>query len=357
MTPTLYQCTPRETYAFMLDAIECRMVPFVKSSPGIGKSSLFRKLARHFNLKLIDHRVSTSAPEDFTGLPDFYTDASERRRACFAPFDTFPLEFDSLPKGYDGWLLFLDEFNSAGRSIQAAAYKLILDHMINQTPMHPHVAKGMAGNLATDRAIVEDLSTAMQSRVIHINMVYSFEEWLEDVAFAEGYDPRIIGYLSYKPTALMDFHPDHQDETFACPRTWEFMNNFVKGRDNAWIESRQKLFCGTISSGEAAGFVTFAKHHNDPDIPKIEDVLREPERCSVPYESAKCWFIISMLIEHVDEKTYGTLLKYTGRMSAEFRILFNRMVMQRYPQLRHHPAFAQYQGELAKYLNPRQKAA
>ena len=32
---------------------------FIKSSPGCGKSSLIRDLAEEFNLKLIDHRLST----------------------------------------------------------------------------------------------------------------------------------------------------------------------------------------------------------------------------------------------------------------------------------------------------------
>lgn len=38
---------------------------FIKSSPGCGKSSLIRDLAEEFNLKLIDHRLSTS---DITDL-------------------------------------------------------------------------------------------------------------------------------------------------------------------------------------------------------------------------------------------------------------------------------------------------
>jgi hypothetical protein len=147
----------------------------------------------------------------------------------------------------DGWLLFLDEANAAPRSVQASAYKLVLDRMVGQHSLHDHVAISMAGNLATDRAIVQPLSTAMQSRVVHIELQADFEEWLEDVAFKEGYDERIIAFLSQWPGKLMDFKADHHDKTFCCPRTWEFVNRLIQGRQE--LDSIQSLLGGTITSG------------------------------------------------------------------------------------------------------------
>lgn len=130
----LYRCTPRQITRFVDDVIHAGLVPFVQSSPGMGKSSLMRKVARDNNLQLIDHRLSTSAPEDLSGLPEFY-DTPYGRRARFAPFgDLFPLEGDvpntrvvkeaegdtpEVTRQYDGWMLFLDEFNSASKSVQA----------------------------------------------------------------------------------------------------------------------------------------------------------------------------------------------------------------------------------------------
>ena len=58
----------------------------------------------------------------------------------------------------------------------------------------------------------------MQSRLIHFVMEVSFTEWLEDVAIKEGYDSRLIAFLSMYPKYLMDFRPDHQEKTFCCPR-------------------------------------------------------------------------------------------------------------------------------------------
>lgn len=111
-----YKCTPRQTRKFVIRCLEAGRVPFIQSSPGVGKSSLVKSIAEEYGMKLIDHRLSTSAPEDMSGLPKF-TD----KNATFIPFDIFPTENTILSDGYNGWILFLDEFNSASKSVQAAA--------------------------------------------------------------------------------------------------------------------------------------------------------------------------------------------------------------------------------------------
>src|SRR6185437_5875943 len=158
-------------------------------------------VAREYGLQLIDHRLSTSAPEDLSCLPRFREDGI----ATFAPFDTFPTDDMPIPEGKQGWLLFLDEFNSASKMVQAAAYKLVLDRMVGQRKLHPNVVIVAAGNLSTDRAIVNPISTAMQSLLIHLTMELDFNEFIEDVALPQQWDGRIIAYLNYKKSALHDF--------------------------------------------------------------------------------------------------------------------------------------------------------
>ena len=211
----LYRCTPRQVKEFVTDCLFAGLVPFVQSSPGMGKSTIMRDVAKDLQLKMIDHRLSTSAPEDLSGLPRF----DENGRAVFAPFaDLFPLEDTPKPEGKEGWMLFLDEFNSASKSVQAASYKLILDRMTGQHRLHQNCVITAAGNKATDRAIVNPIGTAMKSRLVHLSMDIDFDEWMQDVALKDNWDKRIIAYLSQYPSKLMDFKPDHHNKTFCCPR-------------------------------------------------------------------------------------------------------------------------------------------
>lgn len=356
----IYNCTPRQVREYTTDCLQAGLVPFIQSSPGMGKSSIVRQISDFYGMELIDHRLSTSAPEDLSGLPDFYVDEAGHRRATFSPFDMFPLTNTPKPKDKNGWLIFLDEANSATKLVQAASYKLVLDKMIGQKKLHPDVGIAMAGNLSTDRAIVTLLSTAMQSRVVHLKMRIDFNEWLEDVAIKERYDERIIAYhMHTKGTKLMDFRPDHQESTFCCPRTWEFMNRLITGKDFKTIEvngapfyemdKKVPLYAGTITSGEAASFVQFTKVREK--MITIEDVLRDPKGCHVPSDSATKWMVISHLSLNIDDKNVGDLSDYATRFDLQFRVLFYRTMMQQHPHLRQHPAFAKAMVEMNKYLN------
>lgn len=346
----IYNCTPRQARAMIVDCIQAGLVPFVKSSPGLGKSSIMKSIAKEFNLFVIDHRLSTSAPEDLSGLPRFVDGV-----ATFTPFDIFPIETTPVPAGYDGWMIFLDEANSGTKMVQAASYKLVLDKMVGQAKLHAQLCITMAGNLSTDRAFVNPLSTAMQSRVIHIKLVPDLKEWMEDVAIPQNYDERIIAYLGYKGVeTLMDFRPDHQEETFCCPRTWEFMNGLVNGKKFALkngvyeMDTKIPLYAGTITSGVAVDFVQFTKVFHS--IVKIEDVVRNPTGAPVPTDSQSVWAITSHLSAQVDKDTFGPVSTYVNRLPMTFRVIFFRTMKSRHPELRQHPAFKAAMIELAEYL-------
>jgi hypothetical protein len=323
--------------------MQAGLVPFLQSSPGMGKSSILRSISTQLNAHLIDHRIATSAPEDFTGLPKFLPNG----KATFAPLDIFPTAGDPIPAGKNGWILLLDEFNQGTKMVQAAAYKLVLDKAVGQFPLHKNLAMCMAGNLSTDRAITNDLSTAMQSRVIHIEMQISHQEWLEDVALVEKYDERVIAFLNWQDGYLMDFKPDHNEKTFACPRTWEFVNRLVIGKDIH--DSDATLLAGTITSGVAAEFVQFAQIYKN--LITLREVLADPLKADVPNTADRKWAIISHLMGKTDDKNFGDVSTYVNRFDISFRVLYFRGLLVQQPKLRSHPSFASAMSAVNKYLN------
>jgi hypothetical protein len=358
--PSVYRSGPRKTREYIIDVLEAGLVPFVQSSPGLGKSAIMRSIANNYLLDLIDHRLSTSDPTDMSGLPDFTTNAAGIRKASYAPFDLFPLKGEKKPDGKNGWLVFFDEANSAQLEVQAAAYKVILDKQIGQYDLHEDVGIAMAGNLVTDRAIAIPLSTALQRRVVHIELTLNHREWMEDVALKDNWDHRVVSYLSYKPDDLFDFKPDHNDKTFCCPATWEFMNKLVKGKtfreiSNAdgstshEMDGKIGLYAGTITSGKAASFVQYCKIQDR--VVSIKDVLENPDGAIIPPKTEECWFVVGHLLDHTNEKNFGDLCTYINRLSTDFKILFFRSAMIRHPQLRQHPKFASVMSELSRYLS------
>ena len=45
-------------------ALKAKLVPMLHGSPAVGKSSVVKEIAQHFNLKLIDLRLSQCDPTD-----------------------------------------------------------------------------------------------------------------------------------------------------------------------------------------------------------------------------------------------------------------------------------------------------
>jgi len=89
--------------------------------PGVGKSSLVRDLAAREGIGFIDIRLSQREPVDLRGLP---VPDRERGVVDWLLAGEWPRDPDSR-----GILLF-DELTAADRSLQVAAYELILDRRL-----------------------------------------------------------------------------------------------------------------------------------------------------------------------------------------------------------------------------------
>ena len=55
---------PSQVKAFLIGVLNAGRVPFLHGSPGIGKSDLVKAVAKHFDRKLIDLRLSQCDPTD-----------------------------------------------------------------------------------------------------------------------------------------------------------------------------------------------------------------------------------------------------------------------------------------------------
>lgn len=330
--------------------IKANVVPFIQSSPGVGKSSVVMQIAAKHNLKVIDLRLASSDPTDLSGLPHFYKDVNGRNKAEYATFDTFPLEGDPLPKDangkpMNGWLLFLDEFSSAPKSVQAPAYKLVLDRMVGQNKLHANVAIVAAGNKATDNAIVVKLSTALQSRVAHLFLDVSKDEWVK-WAIANGVDSRIIGLIEFAPNNLHNFDPNHTDNTYACPRTLEMLSRVVKG--HAVTVDDYDLIEGIIGKGAATEFITFCDIYQS--LPPIADIIRDPKACALPNEKSQRYALATYVADNMDKTNAAPLVEYLMRLEVDFRVVAVRMANTRVPGINMVPEVNKMIRDLVNYL-------
>lgn len=340
---TTMTVTPNHARELLIDCLKARLVPMLTGSPGVGKSDIIHQIGKEFTLKVIDLRLSQCDPTDLLGLPSV---DRELGKASYTPMDTFPLEGDPIPKGYEGWLLFLDEFNHAPPAVQKAGYKLALDRMVGLSKLHERCVVMGAGNKATDGALVEKLSTAMQSRLVHLEMEVSVNDWLE-WARANGIDGRITSFINWKPEKLHQFRPDHNDRTFACPRTWAFTSRLIQHWDSI-PDSKRPLIAGTISEGMAIQFTEYCKVFMD--LATVEQIAKDPEGIKVPTEPSMCWATSGHIGSYFKENIAEPLMTYIRRLPKEFQVVTMREIVSRSKEMLQIPPVRKWVAENAQEL-------
>lgn len=339
----IFSLSPSKTKKYIELCMKAGLVAWVQSSPGIGKSSIVKQIAQDYKLKLIDCRLSTMEPCDLQGLPWLHDGKAE-----FQPYSFFPLENTPIPEGMNGFLLFLDEMNSASKATQSAAYRVILDREIGQHKLHEACFVVAAGNKMTDGAITTRLSTAMSSRVIHLNMEVNFEDWRDNFALPQKIDERIIAYLSMYPEKLMEFDPDKEDQTFASPRTWFFASQLIKANDGK-INNITDLLAGAITGEQASAFVQFCKVYKN--LLNIKDIVANPD-ADCPEDKAAQWAIVIHLSNAVDDSSMEPVLKWAeAKLDKSLALTLLRAINAANPgKYLSNSAYLTYTQKLAKYL-------
>jgi hypothetical protein len=344
---TLTALNSRElTEAIKID-LQTGLVPFIKGSPGIGKSAMLREIARQGNLKLVVVHISALEPTDINGFPDV---AGEH--AIFKTFKMFPTEgrsYDINPetgKPYAGWLLFLDEFNSGSVETQAACYSVVLDKKVGQANLHPDCYIVCAGNLKTDNAIVNTQSSAITSRVVNYLLKFDANVFLEDIVIAQRWNMYVAGYLEFKPDSCHKFDPNFAEDPYACPRTWDMLQQRIQLQEDnqqpwefeqsngAKITGKGFNYAARHNLASAEGlvgpelgreFMAFVKTFGQ--IPTTAQVMYDATGIALPATRGLAFATVVQLRHDCDHTNLADIYPFVQRLDPEFRIAFLRGVL------------------------------
>ena len=313
-------------------AMKARRMVMIYGPPGIGKSAVVAEISNDFNMKLIDLRLSQIESSDLNGFPDL-----SGEKADYKPFAMFPLAGDPLPldengKEMNGWTLFLDEFNAAERPTQKAAYKVALDRMIGGLALHDRCLVIGAGNREEDNALIEEQSSAMVSRLIHLELLSDAPSWLMWANKAH-LDYRVTGYIERNPMKLNTFNPAVQsvEMTYPCERTWHFVSDMLKYGTDIDSPAVRALIAGSIGSGPALDFLNWLKVFEE--LPSINDIVQEPNTAKLPEEAGAKFAVAGYISSHADEFNFEALLTYMTRMPLEYCVVMMRYLHPRNPSL------------------------
>lgn len=327
--------------------LDIDLVPMVEGAPGQGKSSMMKEIAKEANLKLIDVRLAQCDPTDLLGFPSVDKEAN---KASYTPMDTFPLETDALPKGMNGWLLFLDELPNASTAVQIAAYKLILDREVGNHKLHPNCYIVAAGNREQDGCFVQEFPEALKSRVTFLDLETTYEEFL-DYASKNNFSAEVIGFINFKPSALNMKIPDSEDKAYACNRTWEFADRIIQSNSDAVLT--RNLLNGTIGTVATSEFTAFCKYYNH--LPNYKDVINNKAKPVDSSDVGIMYALTSMLSANYDDKqpeaNVKACLDYLDGYPKEYILVYLKGILAKNKKLAVSDALDEHLIEIGRIMH------
>ena len=256
--------TASEARSRLLRCFKTKRPVFLWGPPGIGKSEVVAGITEELGGHMIDLRLGQMEPTDLRGIPFF--NKNNEKMDWAPPID---LPDEELASQYPIVVLFLDEMNSAAPSVQAAGYQLILNRRIGKYRLPDNVVIVAAGNRESDKGVTYRMPAPLANRFLHLEMRADFESW-QTWAVNNKIHQDVVGYLSFAKQDMMDFDPRSSSRSFATPRTWTFVSEFLQD-DDATPAELTDLVAGLVGEGLAVKFMAHRKVAGQ--MPKPEDIL------------------------------------------------------------------------------------
>ena len=401
-------------------ALKGKLVPIMKGAPGVGKSDTINCIAKEMNLEVIDMRLSQCDPTDLMGLPmiqggvagyqpldtfplvgrDFlpFIDEEANKFAKLinqARYSKDAMSFikpeiedaygndaadiletiavtaldddqlkDIIAKiGLDtaqraGWLLFLDELPNADVAVQQAAYKLVLDRMVASYALRPEVHIVAAGNREEDNCYVQPMPAALKTRLVHLDIQLSADEWLDWAIESGKVDPRVSAFIMHDKSQLNKDTTDTTDITFACPRTWEYISRIVEqyksfptDKEMSEANMLRQLIYGTVGESAGVQFWNFTKYFGE--IPSFDEIVKNPEKARLVY-GGHLFAVAATLMSNTTFDTLESVIKYVDRMDekeVQFLIVRGLLTANKHDsKFRSHQSILKWLKDLSTYM-------
>ena len=305
--------------------LSTRWPAFIWGPPGVGKSSVVRKVADARKLQLLDIRASLLDPTDLRGIP---TVSGDKARWC--PPSFLPHDPDS-----EG-LLFFDELNSAPPLVQASLYQLSLDSLVGEYVLPEKWRILAAGNRAEDSSITFRMPAALSNRFIHLDYEVDFDDWRK-WAVDSDIHPLVLGFLSTRQELL--FNMEKAEKGFPTPRSWEMVSDLLRSFGVA--KDAQDILVGTVGEGASIEFIAYCEKALSEEA--ILAILADPDNATLPANLGDQYALISYVTSAArDAKILDAAAGIVLRLKPELGVLLLRNLLQKQPKFATHKKIIEF---------------
>ena len=332
-TPTPLDVTPRQLAALVKHHLTSDRPLFIIGDPGLGKTQIVRAEIEKAGRQYCDFRASILDLPDLQGYPI----TREMRVGEPCPMTAAP----GLPppQSPDAWAIVFEELTGAPRMMQGALYGTILER--NGLPADNRVFA--TGNPASARGVTVEMPTPMRTRFSWCRLILCPDEALA-YAHANDWHPYTTAYHTLtKGEDWSSFDPKSQEETYACPRSWEDVSRKL----NAGAipsDLLTPMMCGSIGYGIGQKFASFVRLYSDL-APTVAAMRTAPDTCPIPDDAAARWFLAATTASaraeaQNDPATFARwAIPFLCRLGDELAVFSMNAITRHTPQLGRTPEF------------------
>ena len=310
------------------DLINLNRAVLITGSPGGGKTSLVRQVAKDLDRHYIEQHLPTMLVEDF-GVP--YPDGDT---LSYKLPKWYPAKGSQWDDGRGGVLCF-DDRNQGDNNLQKVLANIIEARTLHGVPMADGWSVVSTGNRQQDRAGSNRVLSHLANRETMLPFDTHLDDWTA-WALNNEVTPELVSFIRFRPNLLHDFDP--QRDQNPTPRSW--VSGVASVIGNVPSEAEYECFCGAVGEGAAAEFTGFLKIFRK--LPNPDAVLLNPDSAQVPEDPATLYALSGALAHRASESNFDRLVRYLERLPKEFSVLTVSQAIKRNPDVTNSTAFVQW---------------
>lgn len=199
------------------------LVPYIVSTPGTGKSSVFEYINNQFGYGSLSYTLGLKPLEQLSGLPYIDETTGEKRVHWLAP--EMVSEIWDLSKKYEFSTVLLDDFHLCTSQQQSYGFELFTYHRLHGYEFPKNVRFVVAGNTSSMSGAKQSLAPIM-NRMIKIPVKPNRKDWLKNFAEPSGLNSIVCNFLRNNMNDIYFCEPESCDPT-GSPRSWTGLANAI----------------------------------------------------------------------------------------------------------------------------------
>lgn len=304
MSNTIIEYSFDELLPLVLQVVKSKRTPFIWGPPGIGKSSLARKVAEELNAPLYVLDAVLLQPTDYAvPVPNHNEKTVELYSTGFLP-----------QKGPA--VVLIDDLPHAKTFQMIPLLQIVLDRRIGNMYFSDDVDFIVTGNCEEHLAYTNSIPSPFLNRVAHFDMKPDLEGWVV-WAKRKYLDERIVQFVNAHPQYFFQL-PTEGVRAWPTPRSWHIAADIIQGVADNQVYPYVLSTVGAVANV----FSAWLKYLRTIDVDEII------EKGEFPYNlnRDKIFTIVQAVASKIDKKhinkLQNNLRSLFSSIPSEYKIVF-----------------------------------